>query len=182
MPVCVQPVDLGPRLGDDDRAVLRHILALKPGGHAAEFGVWRGTTLAMIAAVMPVTGFDSFAGLPEDWRPGFPKGTFAGNVPVLPPGADLVVGEFADTVPGWEPPSPLGLVHIDSDLYSSAVTVLAGIRRHLRPGGYLVFDEFHGYPGAAAHEQRAWREFVTRTRIRYTVIGHGREQWACRLT
>jgi Methyltransferase domain len=182
MPVFVEPIDLGPLLGRDDHATLRHVLTLKPQGHAAEFGVWRGITLAAIAAVMPVTGFDSFHGLPEDWRPGFPKGMFAGNIPILPPNAELVVGMFEDTVPGWEPPAPLGLCHVDCDLYSSTVTVLAGIERHLHPGTYIVMDEFHGYPGAEHHEQRAWREFVARTGITYRVIGHGREQWACQLT
>lgn len=72
--------NLGPSLGGRWGA-LKHVLGLRPSGHAAEFGVARGKSLRMIADVMPVTGFDSFQGLPEDWRPGFLRGRFACTPP-----------------------------------------------------------------------------------------------------
>lgn len=171
---------LGPWLGERPHDTLTHVLGLRPTGHAAEFGVYRGTTLRMIADVMPVTGFDVFTGLPEDWRPGFDRGQFACQAPEIE-GADLVVGLFADTLPSWKPPAPLGLVHIDCDLYSSTETVLTHLEPHLGPGCYIVFDEFHGYATAERHEARAWASFEKRTGVDYDVIGHGREQWAIRL-
>jgi len=75
---------------------LRHALSLAPaGGLALEFGVFTGGTLRIIAEARggrDVYGFDTFTGLPEDWRLGFPAGTFA--VEELPdvPGAQLVQG------------------------------------------------------------------------------------------
>lgn len=172
-------MDLGPRLGDHPHDVLCHVLALRPKGAAVEFGVYKGATLRLIADVMPVTGFDSFEGLPEDWRPGFAAGRFACPVPDVP-GAELVVGLFDDTLLTWER-RPLGLVHIDCDLYSSTACVLYHLEADLLPGVYIVFDEYHSYPGADQHEQRAWAEFVERTGVEYDVIGHGPEQWAIRL-
>ena len=175
--------DLGPRLGNDDRATLRHALTLNvaaPRGHAVEFGVATGRTLRIIRQYMHVTGFDSFRGLPEDWRPEFLTGCFAGPVPRVP-GAEIVVGLFEDTLPHWTPPAPIGFVHIDCDLYSSTATVFTHIDQHLAPDCIIVFDEFHGYPGAEQHEQRAWREYLDRTGSDFDVIGHGREQYAVRL-
>ena len=72
-----QDYSLGPRIAADDRGLLAHILGLRPHGTALEFGVGEGHTLRMIAQQMPVIGFDSFTGLPEDWRPEYPKGAFA---------------------------------------------------------------------------------------------------------
>ena len=77
-------------------ATLEHALTLAPAqGLALEFGVYSGQTLKMIAAARgggEVYGFDSFEGLPEPWRSGFPAGAF--DTDQLPdvPGAELVVG------------------------------------------------------------------------------------------
>lgn len=174
-------LDLGPYLGPDPTDTLHHVLSLRPTGHAVEFGVAKGRTLRLIAEVMSgVTGFDSFQGLPEDWRDGFPAGRFACPVPDVR-GADIVVGLFADTLPRWKPPGPIGLVHIDCDLYSSTRTVLAHMGGLMDSGCYVVFDEYHGYPGSELHEQRAWEEYASRTGVTWDVIGHGPEQWAIRL-
>lgn len=172
---------LGPRLGDDPLDVLRHVLADPPPGIAVEFGVASGRTLRLIAERMSVVGFDSFDGLPEDWRPGFAAGMFACPVPDVP-GATIVPGLFADTLPGWTPPGPIGLVHVDCDLHSSTATVLEHIGPHLEPGCVVLFDEWHGYPGCEDHEQRAWREYSDRTGATWEPIGHGPEQLAIRLT
>lgn len=48
-------------------------------GLVLEFGVASGGTVNLLATHHkgPVHGFDVFTGLPETWRPGFPKGAFA---------------------------------------------------------------------------------------------------------
>lgn len=171
---------LGRRIGDHPHDVLRYALT-KAKGHAVEFGVYKGTTLALIAEHMPVTGFDSGQGLPEDWRPGFGKGRFAWKQPPNIPNTELAIGMFEDTLPGWTPPNTLGLVHIDCDLYSSTATVLHHLEPHLTPACWIVFDEYHGYPGAEHHEAKAWTEFKERTNIKTRVIGHGPEQLAIRV-
>lgn len=180
-----QSYDLGPRLGDTYEATLDHVLTLRPHGSALEFGVGGGHSLRRIAKHMFAYGFDSFKGLPERWRDGFDAGMFACEEPDIP-NVHLVRGLFSDTVPLFElgPAGPIGLVHLDADLYSSTATVLEGLDHgHVfTPGTYVVFDEWHGYPGCEMHEQLAWREFVERTGIAWQVIGHGPEQWAIRIT
>ena len=74
-------------------------------------------------------------------------------------------------------------MHFDADLYSSTATALNHVGPHLRPGCYVVFDEWHGFHGAGPdlHEQRAWCVFADRTGIGWTVTGHGFQQWAVRI-
>lgn len=179
---------LGPCIkAPEHYALLRHVLSLEPQGLALEFGVGKGESTRMIASHMEVIGFDSFQGLPEDWRPGFPAGAFAHRQPSIS-GASMVAGLFEDTLPDvdaylWStPPQTVGLVHIDCDLYSSTATVLRHIGHHLFPGAYLVFDEWHGFDGCEDHEQRAWRQFANCSQIGWRVIGHTFEQWAIQIT
>jgi Macrocin-O-methyltransferase (TylF) len=112
-----------------------------------------------------VFGVDSFAGLPEAWRTDFDTGTFAVDEPPVVPHAELVVGLFEDTLPGWlaDHPEPLAFVHLDADLYSSTATVLELLAGRLVEGSIVVFDEYFSYPGWPEHEHRAWSEFVERT-------------------
>ncbi|PKQ59736.1 hypothetical protein B5566_02525 [Mycobacterium sp. MHSD3] len=177
-----QDYSLGPRLAKTYEGTLDHVLGLNPSGSAIEFGVGSGNSLRRIAQKMPVVGFDSFEGLPERWRDGFEAGSFACMPPDVPNSA-LLCGWFKDTLP-WFCFTNLdvGLWHLDADLYSSTATILNHIGPYLKSGAYIVFDEYHGYPGAdGAHEQKAWREFVERTNIKWSVIGHGPEQWAIRI-
>lgn len=166
--------------GDDD-----------DGSIALEFGVGSGETTRMIAGWMPVIGFDSFQGLPEDWRPGFPAGRFAEyEEPRDIAGATIVPGWFDDTVPGYDWSGfKISLVHIDCDLYSSTKTVLDSIGPWLREGCIIVFDEYFGYDDDIAGgdalrtgEARAWQEFAEAHDVSWRVLGHGREQWAIQLT
>ena len=66
-----------------------------------EFGVATGRTLTAIANSIDrtVTGFDSFAGLPADWRQGVKKGAFACPPPKLPQNAELKIGMIENTLP-----------------------------------------------------------------------------------
>lgn len=175
---------LGKRLGDAPHDVLKHVLGKQPKGHAVEFGTGNGVTLRLIAEVMPVVSFGSRHGLPEDWRPGFPRGRFAYDPPIVP-NAEVVEGLFDETLPGYNfgQLGYIGLVHFDADLLSSTRTALRYIGPYLQAGTVCVFDEFHGYPGAGPNvgEWRAWREFVLRTGIEHEPVGHGPEQWATRI-
>jgi Methyltransferase domain len=168
----VQREMTGARHFDHPHATLEHALTLAPsGGMALEFGVYTGTTLKIIAAERDggAFGFDSFNGLPEDWRVGFASGTFDVDAPPDVPGAELVVGLFEATLPGFlaTHPGPVDLLHVDADLYSSAVTVLEHVGPRLRPGSVVVFDEFFNYPGWEAHEARAWAEHAAARDVRF---------------
>jgi hypothetical protein len=159
-------------------ATLEHALTLAPSdGMALEFGVATGTTLKIIARGREgkdVYGFDSFEGLPEDWRTGFPAGMF--GVDGLPdvPGAQLLVGWFDDTLPGFlaEHEGAVALLHVDCDLYSSTRTVLEQVGPRLRPGSVVVFDEYFNFPGWQDHEHKAWREYVEHSGTRFDYVGY----------
>jgi hypothetical protein len=154
-----------------------------------EFGVYSGGTLRQIVEAAPagtVYGFDSFQGLPEAWRPTFEAGAFAVDAPPEVPGAELVVGWFADTLPGFlaEHPEPVAFLHLDADLYSSTTTVLDALEPRLRPGTVLLFDEYFNFPDWQDHEHRAWTEFAARTGLTWEYLGFTAddEQLALRLT
>lgn len=174
---------------DHPHRTLEHALDLAPtGGMACEFGVFTGTTLKIIAAARSgggVYGFDSFDGLPERWRQGFHAGAFEVDAPPEVPGAELVVGLFADTLPGFlaAHPGPIDLLHLDADLYSSTATVLELAGPRLRPGSVVVFDEFFNYPGWEVHEARAWREYTVAHNVafRYEAYTRDHEQVVVRL-
>lgn len=177
-------LDLGARIEGDDFAVLRYALGLEPSGWALEFGVGAGHTTRLIAEALPVIGFDSFDGLPEDWRPdeGFVTGMFRqDSIPQIE-GATIVVGLFADTLAAFDWPDAVGLIHFDADLYSSTACALEHAGHLIQPGTIVVFDEMFGYPDAEQHEERAWLEFARAYGLAWDVLGHGREQWAARIT
>jgi ElaB/YqjD/DUF883 family membrane-anchored ribosome-binding protein len=169
---------------------LEHALSLAPeGGLALEFGVYQGTTLKIIATARGgegVFGFDSFEGLPENWRNGFPAGAF--NVDGLPevPGAELVVGWFDEVLPGFlaEHEGPVTFLHVDCDLYSSTKTVLELVGPRLVEGSVVHFDEYFNFPGWKDHEHKAWTEYVEKTGIEfsYEAFTYDNEQVTMRVT
>ena len=171
-------------------ATLRHGLSLAPDdGMALEFGVYTGITLRAIVEDFKgpdVFGFDSFEGLPENWRTGFPMGTFdVDRVPTIA-GAQLVVGWFDDVLPGFldEHVGPVSFLHVDCDLYSATVTVLDHVGPRLVPGSVIVFDEYFNYPGWQGGEHLAWQEYVARTGTEFTYLGYSidDEQVAVRIS
>jgi hypothetical protein len=173
----------------DPLSTLRYAVGIAPaGGLALEFGVFRGNSLEVIAegrGRRDVYGFDSFQGLPEDYRPHVRAGAFATNELPEVDGAELVVGWFQDTLPGFlaAHPGPVHLLHVDGDLYSSAVTVLEHVGPRLVPGSVVVFDEFFNFPGWEQHEYRAWQEHLDRTgaRVVYEAYTSNNEQVVVRV-
>jgi predicted O-methyltransferase YrrM len=173
----------------DPLSTLRYAVGIAPaGGLALEFGVFRGSSLQVIAegrGGRDVYGFDSFQGLPEDYRPHVRAGAFATDGLPEVAGAELVVGWFQDTLPGFlaAHPGPVHLLHVDGDLYSSAVTVLEHVGPRLVPGSVVVFDEFFNFPGWEEHEYRAWREHLDRTgaRVAYEAYTSNNEQVVVRV-
>jgi predicted O-methyltransferase YrrM len=169
---------------------LQHALSLAPAeGMALEFGVYSGGTLKIIAAAREgrdVYGFDSFQGLPEDWRTNIRAGAFQVEQAPEVDGAELVVGWFADTLPEFAErhPGPIAFLHLDADLYSSTKTVLDHLGDRLRPGSVVLFDEYFNYPGWPDHEHRAWQEFVAASGIsfEYACYTSNNEQLAALVT
>ncbi|HEX3732681.1 MAG TPA: TylF/MycF/NovP-related O-methyltransferase [Mycobacteriales bacterium] len=179
----------GARTFPDPATTMDYALSLVGGaGMALEFGVYTGATLTTIARACierAVYGFDSFDGLPQDWRAGFPAGTFAASSTPHIAGVKIVTGLFADTLPRFlhDHPDPVAFLHLDADLYSSTRTVLHLLGPRLRAGSVIVFDEYFNYPGWIDHEHRAWQEFIAQTNIRfsYEAYTHDNEQVVVRI-
>jgi hypothetical protein len=127
-----------------------------------EFGVASGTTITAIANATrrPVAGFDSFNGLPEDWRDGVPAGAFATAPPKVPANVTLWVGMIEEQLPRYleSTPGEIRFIHIDTDLYGVAKYILDACRDRMNDT-VVVFDEFFNYPGYVHHEFKAWAEF-----------------------
>lgn len=153
---------------ESDLRLLDHAMSIAPAaGLVLEFGVASGRTIRHISALTPraIHGFDSFEGLPEDWRTGFARGEFAQPLPAVPAHVTLHKGWFADTLPPFleSTNEPVALLHVDCDLYSSTALVLAMLADRIRTGTVIVFDEYFNYPGWKQHEHKAFHEFLTRT-------------------
>lgn len=151
-------------------------------GLVLEFGVATGRTITRIGQQRrgPIYGFDSFEGLPEDWYPGYEKGTFAREaLPSVPANVELIKGWFNETLPGFleKNPDPVSYVNIDCDLYSSTAFVLKKLQDRIVPGTVIQFDEYFNYPGWRQHEYKAFEEFVERSgrRFRYHSFHRGHQ-------
>ncbi len=153
-------------------------------GMILEFGVYQAKTARLMAAFMPgrtIYGFDSFDGLPETWRPGFEKGTFALEMPpAVPDNVALVQGLFAESLPRFlrTHDGPVAFLHVDCDLYSSAKYVLSSLEERIVPGTVILFDEFFNYVGWQEGEFKAFSEFIVETGKQFSWLGYGREQVA----
>jgi hypothetical protein len=139
--------------------------------------VARDTSLRGTAGRGLVYGFDSFHGLPEAWRNTssarvskyVQQGSFSlAGRPPFPAGngVEWVVGWFNESLPPFlerHKGEPLSLLHVDSDLYSSAITIFNALRARglLVPGVVLIFDELFNYREYLRHEMRALWELLT---------------------
>ena len=148
-----------------------------------EFGVFEGRSMRWWSQHLPqaearLVGFDSFEGLPEDWR-GCSTGDFAtaGEPPKIDDDrVSFEVGWFDDTLRKYEIPEHDQLIiNVDCDLYPSAVSVLTWTEPYLEAGTLIYFDEFPDRD----HEMRAFNEFAARTshEFRPLAIAHGGLHW-----
>jgi len=143
----------------------------------AEFGVYKSASACMLRALQNPSNelhlFDSFEdGLPEPWHKAdrhHEKGDLSSSINDVPPclyyDPKVVIhaGFFDATLPEWKQRPPLGLVHINCDLYSSTKTVLDSIDKQIERGTVLIFDPVFGYPTAAEDEQLALIEWINET-------------------
>lgn len=152
---------------------------IEPNTIWLEFGVAEGNSIRELAKAAPlIYGFDSFEGLPEDWRDengGLqePKGKFRCAQPTVPDNVIIVPGLFENTLPKWIANwnvGLLGFVHIDCDLYSSTMFVLDQLEPYLSKV-VIAFDEIGPFPAGAYHEGRAFAEFMSRGKYRAQDLG-----------
>lgn len=163
---------------------------VKLDGLWMEFGVFRGRSIQKISSLTDKTvyGFDSFDGLHEDWDKDNPKGVYnsGGKIPEgaiignnhsmfdasttknIEPwnkNVKLIQGYFENTLPDFlkEHKQNVAFINIDSDLYSSCVTVLNNLKPRIVEGTIICFDELLDYPSYKEHEIKAFAEFLIDT-------------------
>ena len=147
-----------------------------------EFGVAAGDSLKSWCGIQKhpkprFFGFDSFHGLPADWKKGRHKGHFStgGKPPEIgDPRVVFVPGLFQQSLPdflaGYQPASPI-LIHNDSDLYSSTLFCLTTLNRFIVSGTIIIFDEFYD----ALHEYRALCDYCEAFQRSYKIVAATRQ-------
>ncbi len=146
-----------------------------------EFGVWKGDSMRRWSKLLRnrasrLHGFDSFEGLPEQWddhsRTGLPlrKGHFSthGVLPrILDTRVKFFKGWFEETLRKYDfVDSPVIVIFLDADLYSSTSYVLKTLRPHVKIGTIICFDDFWD----PQHEQRAFEEFLGETGMKFELM------------
>jgi len=154
-----------------------------------EFGVYKGKTIQQLRNQFNdsfnIFGFDSFEGLPEAWSgTSHKKGDMStgGNIPNVP-GVKFYKGWFKDTIreyitdhtPDWfeeDNKYNITLLHIDCDLFSSTIDILAGLNQYIQQGTVIVFDEwyYNHDPKFNDHEQKAFYEWVAEFQREYILL------------
>ncbi|MFZ1135701.1 MAG: TylF/MycF/NovP-related O-methyltransferase [Candidatus Korobacteraceae bacterium] len=142
-----------------------------------EFGVFQGDSMRQWVTLNKhkdsrFFGFDSFEGLPEDWRAGQARGHFdVGGA--APPIDDLrvkfVKGWFEDTIPpfvrDFTGKNRL-LLHLDADLYRSTILPLVHFNPFMSKGTLLIFDEFYDRD----HEFKALMDWQKLSKRNFRVV------------
>jgi hypothetical protein len=122
-----------------------------------EFGVWKGASIDKWRKLNShpgsrFYGFDSFEGLPEDWKADHPKGTFstAGVTPKIHDArVSFIKGWFQDTLRGFLNETSVSnrlVINVDCDLYSATLFVLGTLDKYFCARHYhrlrrFLFDE-----------------------------------------
>lgn len=166
-------------------------------GAILEMGVCTGKTINFIAGLNPqkqIHGFDSFEGLPEDWvrkDATYKKGTFAlknpNRLPSILNNVEIYPGWFKDTLPKFKEKilkkTPIALLHIDCDLYSSTKDTFDNLKDNIVEGTIIAFDELYNYPGYEMHEFKALQEFLSEENLKaeYLAFNENHEQVVLRI-
>lgn len=167
------------------RALLDHlqrcvetVLAERVPGDFIETGVWRGGACMLMQALLDMRNVsdravwlaDSFAGLPPPVYEG--DGWDLSNCAYLAVSEAQVRRNFArfgllnervKFLPGWfqetlpsAPIDRLAILRLDGDLHSSTQCVLDNLYDRVSPGGFVIVDDYHAWPGC----RRATDEFL----------------------
>jgi O-methyltransferase len=156
----------GPVAVSVDRCHLLYQLArssLRVPGAFAECGVFSGGTAHLLALVLagekaegrPLHLFDTFSGMPElaepsrDYhRPGDFSGTSveAVRARLAYPTSRFHPGVMPDTFSEVAGVEPYAFVHVDVDIYDSALECCRWFWPRMAKGGVMVFDDYGFYP------------------------------------
>lgn len=163
---------------DNVRTLIQDVVARGIPGDYIETGVWRGGNSIYARGVLRSLGqgnrrsfvCDSFKGLPPGDRSldkrdkgwdkrqylevssELVKGHFA-ETGLLDPGVVFAKGFFNDTMPVLKNHvDKLAIMRLDGDMYESTVDVLYNLYDKLSVGGYVIMDDWFGFPSRRACE------------------------------
>jgi O-methyltransferase len=163
---------VGIRRLDNLQFCVEEVLKNNVPGDLIETGVWRGGCVAFMRAVLRQHGVtdrvvwaaDSFEGMPSPNAEAYPddSGADLTDVDILKVSLDQVKanlrlldllddqvrflkGWFSQTLPG-APIERLALLRLDGDLYESTMDALSALYPRLSPGGYVIVDDYLGWP------------------------------------
>ena len=166
-----------------------HVATLVPeDGLCIECGVFKGRSINHMAKLLPkrrLFGFDSFEGLSENWSGNYhQQGHFdqQGSLPEVEENVELIKGWVDDTFAPFlaDHDGPIAYLHVDTDTYSPAKTILTLAKPRLVPGSIILFDELFGYPAWEHHEYKALCE--TLPEDSYEFVGFSQMEAALRIT
>ena len=170
---------------------VQYVVGAAVEGDIVEFGTHSGRTARMISMAMKhyqteksLHLFDSFEGMPESQNPVdldnahvksgvWGKGQLRGISPeelrkgcakfIKPEAIKIYKGWFSDTLSKIPRGTRFGMIHVDSDLYSSAFEVLDYLFRTgaVSEGALLFFDDWNCNRASNNHgERKAWKEII----------------------
>ena len=145
-----------------------------------EFGVSKGASIRLWAELNSCEasrfiGFDSFEGLPEEWKSfseSVPKGAFGvgGVIPdIRDSRVSFIKGYFQESIQPFLRSFAAAnrlVVHCDADLYASTLFVLVRLDPILKPGDLILFDEF----SSVSNEYRAFRDYAASHLRKYRLV------------
>jgi hypothetical protein len=171
-------------------------------GDVVEFGCMTGRTATVLAAAMAsfrldrkLHLFDSFEGLPDSnseidqrslhvkhgvWAPGTCRGispaALRAKCTRYLSGDQVLIyeGWFRDTMPRIPTGTRFGLLHVDCDLYQSAIEALDYVfqRRMVAEGAIILFDDWNCNRASNDFgERKAWQEVTAKYRITFSDAG-----------
>ncbi|MEO6130908.1 MAG: class I SAM-dependent methyltransferase [Saprospiraceae bacterium] len=116
-------------------------------------------------------GFDTFEGLPESWGT-YGKGDMSAGIPdTQDQRCTFIKGLFQDTLFDFIKTHSLNegrkIIHLDADLFSSTLFVLATLAPCMKTGDILFFDEFN----VPDHEWMAYRIFTESFYVKTEILG-----------
>ena len=178
---------------------VQYVAGASVEGDVAEFGCMTGRTALVLSAAMAsfrlqrrLHLFDSFEGLPEStsepdqssfhvkdgvWAPGTCKGISPAALRTrcaqhLKDDQILIYeGWFRDTVSRIPVGTRFGLLHVDCDLYESAMDALDHVFRNrlVTEGAVLLFDDWNcNRASNDLGERKAWQELTAKYQIRFS--------------
>jgi O-methyltransferase len=95
---------------------------------------------------------------------------------------ELLAGWFEDTLPLLKPAEPIALLRLDADWYESTMQCLMALYPLVRPGGLIIFDDYHYWDGCtrAVHDYLVQHGLPERIRECPDGVAHLVKGWSAR--